>query len=57
VSVSVSVAVAATTDVFLLMGRHREVGQTTRTGRRDHALFTLAIQTGLWISRTCGARA
>jgi len=28
--------------------------QTTRTGRRDHALFTLAIQTGLRISELTG---
>jgi len=28
--------------------------QTTRTGRRDHAMFTLAIQTGLRISELIG---
>ena len=28
--------------------------QTTRTGRRDHAMFTLAIQTGLRISELVG---
>lgn len=30
--------------------------QTTRTGRRDHTLFTLAIQTGLRVSELTGLR-